>query len=131
TRMQSLSQHQAIERIGRKIARLGQVPDDGRTRVIRRNVQDVLMLDPRATKSPTVRVVADLKYPAADVCSMAVQELFDVITINGRSPIEAKINTDGRNPIKIAKTDRAKRRWRPFPLQAFESIDHGLRQEAC
>ena len=103
--LQCLRHHQAVELGVRQHVRAGQVADDRRSGVGRREIQDILSSNSRCAETAGVRIVTGFQHPACNVRRMRFQKSLDVIAVDRRPAVEPEGRTDRCDAIEIAEID--------------------------
>ena len=81
--VENVHAHDAVERVGGDIVRLGEVSDDRRVRIVRAHIEHV---NPRRSSSPIpphMPGILKLQAPAVDPVSMRLEEPVDIVPVNG------------------------------------------------
>jgi hypothetical protein len=56
-----------------------------------------------ASEPVGIRIIPDLQHISPDISRVGGQKSLDVMSINGKTPVEAKRSADGRQPPKTSK----------------------------
>src|ERR1700751_253794 len=123
--VQSLGDHQTVESSLGQDARNGEVTDDRRFRIVRRDVKHVLLHN-TGSELAAVGGIADLQGAAPNVARIRREERLDIVAIHGSSAAEAEIRADWAQTVEIPEADTPKRRRPPPARQTLKHEYHAL-----
>src|SRR5215471_13942631 len=101
-KLKRLGENKAIERVGRYGISGGKICSNRGLWICRIDVQNVASLNGGAVLACVIAVL-DFDHPAADIEPMLFEKVFNVIPIDGCTPVKTKNITKGCRPAQSTK----------------------------